>query len=104
VYQTTPSPALDVLHHQYEDAIHPELGREWSGRRDYIVTEDYIVFCIAVCKHPLPSTERLRGQLACTGLRHEAITIATSCSLSITRVVHFKGAAKSAGVHIPAHI
>ena len=34
VYQTTPSPALDVLHHRASDAIHPELEREWSGTRD----------------------------------------------------------------------
>ena len=35
--QTTPSAALDVLHHQHTDghAIHPALRREWSGQRDY---------------------------------------------------------------------
>ena len=35
VDQTTPSTALDVLHHQHSDAIHPALRREWSGQRDY---------------------------------------------------------------------
>ena len=36
--QTSPSAALDVLHHQLPlragDAIHPALRREWSGQRD----------------------------------------------------------------------